>query len=517
MTRLDDGLAWIMLVPWLLALDRTSMRGAIVAGVTMAIAFVLAVLGWFATSIGDYAGVPGWVAFAAVVVLAPFLEPQFVTFAVARRLVCRGGGFWRPALCAAGVYVGTEWAVPRLFGDTLGFALYPAPWLRQAADLAGPAGLTFLVVIANEASADAVERALGARGLHARLAAALPGAARVAAVVLALAAYGAWREHALAYPSDAPAIRVGVVQANMSHYDRLAADVGRFEAVRRILDGHFALSNELLARGDVDVLVWPETVYPTTFGAPKSEDGAAFDREISGFAARTGVPLVFGSYAVAGDDEFNAAIFLEPRDGPPAFAAYRKATLFPLTERVPRWLDSPRVRTWLPWLGTWKPGSGGDVLPLRLRDDRIVRVAPLICYDDLAPRLARAAVRSGAGVLIALSNDSWFGDGPGGLLHLVGAAFRSIETRRPQVRATNTGISAIISPTGAFVTTLRSGARGTLAGVVVPESRATTLALAWGDWFGPTALVLGLVLLVPVRRRPPAVARKTPRHDRRVA
>ena len=48
------------------------------------------------------------------------------------------------------------------------------------------------------------------------------------------------------------------------------------------------------------------------------------------------MPLVFGAYDVDAGDEFNAAVFLEPAgDGRVEFETYRKARLFPLTERVP--------------------------------------------------------------------------------------------------------------------------------------------------------------------------------------
>src|SRR4029453_18614791 len=119
-------------------------------------------------------------------------------------------------------------------------------------------------------------------------------------------------------------------------------------------------------------------------------------------------------------------------------------SLLPLPERAPRWLEP--LRPWLPWLGTWRPGRSEGVLPLTLPDGRTVRVAPLICYDAVDPALARAAVRRGAELLVTLSNDSWF---PGGAhLHLAVSTFRSLETRRAQARVTNTGVSALISPTG---------------------------------------------------------------------
>src|SRR5439155_1504677 len=202
--------------------------------------------------------------------------------------------------------------------------------------------------------------------------------------------------------------------------------------------------------------------------------------------------------------EFNAAVFLEPAArGPLAFETYRKASLFPLTERVPVAFESEWLRRRLPWLGTWRAGAGARVVALALPGGRKLNIAPLICYDVLDPRLALGAARRGAELIVTLSNDSWFAAGPGPRLHLVGAAFLSIETRRPQLRATNTGISAVIAPTGEVLDALGVDQRGTLVATVRPEIRATTLMVAWGDWFGPSALGAGLVLLAAAVARHP--------------
>ncbi len=500
-------LGWVGLVPWILALDRTAtLRGALASAVALAAAFTVAVFGWFAFAVTSYTAASPALAVALLAAAGPLVQPQFLTFAVARHLLRGRAATWIVTLAGACVYVGTEWAVPKLFGDALGYCLYPSVWMRQAADLAGAPGLTLVLVVANACAAD-VWRALVATDAPDDLGATVGARARravrpalvVVALVVLLCAYGAVRVRQIAARTAAGTpITAGIVQADLSHYDRMRAEIGAYETVRRVLDAHVAMSRALLASAKLDLLVWPETVYPTTFGVPKSADGAAFDREIADFMRAAGVPLVFGSYDVEDGAEFNAAFFLRPSDGPPAYDTYRKAWPFPLTEYVPPLLDGPRMRRWLPWLGTWKPGKGAKVVPLTLPDGRTIRIAPLICYDVLAPALAPAAVRDGADLIVTLSNDSWFANGAGPRLHLLGAAFRSIETRRPQLRATNTGVSAVITATGDIVGRADVDARATLVGRVVPDGTTRTLVVAWGDWLGPVALVAGAVTLVAV-------------------
>jgi apolipoprotein N-acyltransferase len=506
-------------VPWLAVVDRArTLRATLILALLMSVSFTLAVFGWFAFAVHTYTALPLAAAILLLAAVAPLVQPQFLTFAVARRLVRRRAGVAMTALIGACVYVGTEWAVPKLFGDTLGHCLYPSLWMRQAADLAGAPGLSFVLVIANACVLAAVDALTSReRGAAGRLRAAAAPVACVLVLAASLCAYGAvrLRQLAAATPANAP-LTAGIVQANLSHYDRMRAELGTYETVRRVIDTHVAMSSELLARAPLDVLVWPETVYPTTFGAPKSEDGAAFDREIAAFVARAGVPLVFGSYDVENGDEYNAAFFLAPPAAAPlveqraapsgegttgsalVFETYRKAWPFPLTERVPAFLDSPRIRAWLPWLGTWKPGAGPKVITLVVPGGRTIRVAPLICYDVLDPSLALAAVREGADLIITLSNDSWFANGAGPRLHLLGAAFRSMETRRPQLRATNTGVSAVIEPSGEITERAGVDERATLVASVVPGRWPATLVLAWGDWLGPVALLLGVALTAVV-------------------
>ncbi len=192
-------------------------------------------------------------------------------------------------------------------------------------------------------------------------------------------------------------------------------------------------------------MIWPETVYPTTFGAPQSEEGAELDARIVSAVDRWKVPLVFGAYEREEGAEFNAAVFLSPGQQP---AFYRKAHLFPLTEHVPAALDGARFRGWFPWTGTWTAGNGPRALSLTPASGAPLRVAPLICYDVVHSDGVAAAARLEPDLLVNLSNDSWFGGTVGARVHLAIAAIRSVETRLPQVRSTNSGISAAIDPLG---------------------------------------------------------------------
>jgi apolipoprotein N-acyltransferase len=180
--------------------------------------------------------------------------------------------------------------------------------------------------------------------------------------------------------------------------------------------------------------------------------------------------------------------------------------LFPLTEYVPAWLDGPLVRRMLPWTGDWRPGNGARVFPLRLADGREIPVLPLICLDDVDPGLAIHGARLGAQAILTMSNDSWFTDSAmGAQLHQAVAAFRSIETRLPQFRATTNGYSAVIDPSGSVLAGTRMGERTLVIADVPVRSPARTLMVRWGDWVGRAAGI-ALALLAawsafPARRR----------------
>ncbi|WP_394835506.1 apolipoprotein N-acyltransferase [Pendulispora rubella] len=484
-------LGFVALVPWLLALNRVRSLGqALGAGLAMSVAVSMAVFPWLPETLERYAGASSSVwPWLALLVAAPFLQPQFLTYALVRHLL--GAARARAVLAAAAAYVATELLASKLLFDTLGLGLYPSRYLRQGADLVGVHGLTWMLLLVNEAVAQAISRK--------------PEARRYALAALGLVGldmgYG-WMRCAQSR-DEGPATVVGVVQANITNYDKLRADRGAFEAVRYILDEHVALSDDLRRNGNPDLIVWPETVYPTTFGSPKSEAGAAFDTEILSFAAGRGTPVVFGAYDASAGHEYNAAFFVEAAAQKPAVRAYRKSLLFPFTERVPALLDSEWLRARLPWVGHWDTGPGPEVVGITLRDGRRLSALPLICYDALSTSFVAQAARRGADLIVTLSNDSWFPDERAPRLHLVSAAFRSIETRLPQVRSTNSGISAVISPAGDWLATAGWNERRIVTASVATGTRAFAPAVLLAPWLGPLLASWALieVLLAQLSKR----------------
>ena len=487
------GAGWVLgfvaLVPWLCTLDATrTLAGALAGAWLMSIAFTAAVFAWFGVAIERYTGLAPGGGLAVLLAAAPLLQPQFLAFALVRHVAGRRHGPMLRALAGATAWVAAEWLVPKLLGDTLGHGLHPARLLRQAADLGGASGLTLLLVLANEGVAAAfARRSDGTRALAAPLALAL-------LPPLLLAGYGLVALADLTAPSGKP-LRMGLVQSNIVDYERLRRERGAGAVVREVLDTHFAMSYDAIERQHADAVLWSETVYPTTFGHPKSEAGAEFDREILATVDAARVPFVFGTYDRDAAGEYNAAAFVAPGRGLIGF--YRKTRLFPFTEHVPAWLDGPTLRRWLPWAGTWQPGNGARVLPLVLADGREVPVLPLICLDDTNSGLAIDGARLGAQAILTLSNDAWFTDGPqGAALHQAAAAFRSIETRLPQFRVTTNGISAVIDATGDVLGATKVGERTLVIGEVPVRDPPLTLMVAWGDWVGRAAAAFLLLLVL---------------------
>jgi len=131
-----------------------------------------------------------------------------------------------------------------------------------------------------------------------------------------------------------------------------------------------------------------------------------------------------------------------------------------------------------------------------------VKIAPLICYEDLMPELSRAFVREKkANLLVNLTNDAWYGSTVAPWQHARLAQWRAIETRRSLLRVTNTGVTTLINAKGERVETLPIFTPAVLK-TQVEILEGETLYVRFGDWFawGVTLLTLGIILVQSIRR-----------------
>lgn len=167
---------------------------------------------------------------------------------------------------------------------------------------------------------------------------------------------------------------------------------------------------------------------------------------------------------------------------------YDKAHLVPLGEYVP-------ARALMTTLGLarlapgdldFRPGPGPRTLTL----PGAPAVGPMICYEIIFPHAVIDQINR-PGWIANISNDAWFGPS-GPPQHLAQARLRAIEEGLPIVRATPTGISAIIDAHGNIVASEPAGGRGTISATLPPPLPQTLFGI-----FGhQTSALLGLMLLV---------------------
>lgn len=487
---LHSGVGWFLgfvaFVPWLLSLDsHQTVARTLLNAYAMSVAFTACGFAWLGIALGNYTQVGAGTGLFVLLFLAPVFQPQFLAFALARYLTSRRGPVLR-VFAAAAAWVAAEWLVPRLLDDTISYGLYPSRLLRQAADIGGSAGLTFLILLTNEGVAAAIaKRAEGIREIAKPLSLA-------ALVPLVLALYGAVILSTQRAPEGKP-LRIALIQSNIINYEKQRQEKGTYEFVREVLDTHYAMTYDAVAKQNADAVLWSETAYPTTLGSPKSEVGEELDREILSFVKSARVPFVIGTYDRDAEGEYNAAAFIQPQTGLLGF--YRKTRLFPMTEYVPGWLDGPVFRRLFPWTGTWRPGNGARVFPLQLADGREIPVLASICLDDVDTGLIIQGARLGAQAIVTMSNDSWFTEhAMGAEMHHFVAAFRSIETRLPQFRVTTNGYSAVIDATGTVIAGSSLGEQSIVIGNTRAGPPPQTLMVILGNWVGPACAAFLLLL-----------------------
>jgi apolipoprotein N-acyltransferase len=495
---LDLGTPLAFLAPAALWLGIAGLapRAALRAGFAAGLAAHGLVLHWIYVVTVTYGHAWPPVGVVAVLLLASYVAAFTALLA--------GASAWLEARRAAGPFVlaalwvaldhlrsfaltGFPWA-------TLGYALHADRPLRALAPYAGVYALSFAAALGGASLA-----AL-ARG---RRRAALAGAAALAA----LHALGAGMLEAEAPRAGEERVAVAVLQGNIDQ-GRKWSPAASEETLRIYED----LTRRAAARG-ARVVAWPETAVP---GSPDVDRGLR--RRLEALAREVDATLVVGAVGVDGYDParagqlgalayYDSAYVIDPARG--VADRYDKAHLVPFGEYVPlRGLIGRFVKAVATGIAAGDVSAGARprrvALPGAAPGGADLPAGIAICYELLFPDLMRRFAADGARVLIAVTNDAWYGRTGAPHQFLVMTALRAAESRRSVARAANTGVSALIDEHGTVRSRTRIFERDLLVGEVAlaaPGERPT-FYVRHGDWLaGACWAVLAGAALLGARRR----------------
>jgi apolipoprotein N-acyltransferase len=395
----------------------------------------------------------------------------------------------RLAFLLASAWVAHEWIRGWLFTgfgwNGLGVALHATWPLVQIAEFTGVAGLSFMVVFANVIALTTVRRLV----LEARTHAMRPHydlTLTMAAIVGALA-FGV---HVAQNRSPAKPFRVAAVQANVPQREKFDP---QFAA--KIFD-QFARLSEIALRSNSppDLLIWPESSMPD----PVRDENTASYQFVMDFSASAKADLLLGIIDVESGNDYNAALLVS--DAGQKMQVYRKLHLVPFGEYIPLRHSFPLFAL---VASKWVPGdfdAGKDYTVFRLTNND-VRVAPLICFEDTIGELTRQFVLNGANLLANVTNDGWFLQSAGSQQHLANAVFRCVETRRPMVRAANTGVTCFVNEFGRVTQLLQDETgstftEGVLTGEIsIPTDNESTFYMRHGELFAKVCTWITLIAI----------------------
>jgi apolipoprotein N-acyltransferase len=403
------------------------------------------------------------------------------------------------ALLLAAAWVTMEWLRGWVFSgfgwNGLGVALHDTWPLIQIAEFTGVAGLTFMVAFANVILFTTVCRLTVE--VHTRSVRPHFDLTLTLAAIVGVLTFGV---RATQVSSPTKPLRVAAVQSNVPQNQK-------FDPLftRRIFD-QFQRLSEIALRSNPppDLLVWPESSMPGPVLADRESYQFVMD-----LTASAESDILLGTIDVQNGDVYNAALLVS--DGGEQAQVYRKVHLVPFGEYVP---GRHRVPLLARIVGDQVPGDfkeGKDYTVFQLTNDN-VKVAPLICFEDTIGELTRRFVlptetTPGANLLVDITNDGWFLRSAGSHQHLANAVFRCVETRRPMVRAANTGVTCFVNEFGRVIQKLQDDTgstftEGVLTGEVkVPTEHELTFYTRHGEWFAKLcAAVTGLATLIGLAR-----------------
>jgi apolipoprotein N-acyltransferase len=370
--------------------------------------------------------------------------------------------------------------------NAFGYALTEPLALAQTASLIGLWGLTFLSLAIFASPAVLIDGST--RGRRPWIAPAM-----ALGLLVAMGIFGGIRlsQQPTAMVAN---VKLRIMQPNLQQDVRF-----NYAAKADVMQKYLALSDR--ASGpqstgvrDASILIWPESAFP--FFLTREADAMA---QIADLLPK-GTVLITGSVRApnlppgAHITRAYNSIYVIDHDGS-VLSIYDKLHLVPFGEYLP-------FQDWMEKLGFVQltKVQGGFIAGTRRRTMEIPnapRALPLICYEAIFPGNV-ASSDDRPGWIVNLTNDGWFGISTGPYQHLQQARLRAIEEGLPVVRAANTGISAVIDPSGRIVARLGLGVEGVLDSGL-PAAIAPTVYARVGDT--PAAIIVAAALLFAIRRR----------------
>lgn len=474
-------LAWCAFVPLFVAAAGASPRESFKLGFVAGLAAYAGVLYWVNIVMTTYGKLPAAVSGSLYLSLAAYLAlyPGLVLW-----LTRRGEGRGLSALCSFPVlWVGCELIRSYLLTGfpwaNLGYSQYRTLPLIQISDLAGVYGVSFLVAFAN------VVLYRMWRWFREKDAP-YPVRGFLALLVLLGGTLG-YGFSALNRVESGPLQRVLLVQGNIPQ------DVKWDPAFQESTVATYERLSRQGCQTGGTLVVWPESALPFFFqGEP------AYAARVRSLAVELKSCLVTGSPAFEKDGGamryLNSAFLISPTGA--VLGRSDKLHLVPFGEYVPLAALFPFVNKLVAGIGDFEPGR--SAVPLETTGGKI---GVLVCFEGIFPEIARAYVQAGAGILVNITNDAWFGKSSAPYQHLSMTVFRAVENRVPLVRAANTGISSVIDSKGHIRGMTQIFQEATL-GAQVRRGKGGSFYSRHGDLFALVCLgACGLIALCCFRKR----------------
>ncbi len=274
-------------------------------------------------------------------------------------------------------------------------------------------------------------------------------------------------------------IKVALIQGNVPQ-DQKWLPKNRIQTLQR-----YQLLTE--QNWDSDIIIWPETAIPAYLSQVKS----FYLDPLSAKAKAQNTDLIISLPTKEGDEYFNTALTLGKNEG-----RYDKNHLLPFGEYLPLQplsgfiLDSLNIH-----LGNFT--SGGDEQALLKAGGYSFSTS--ICYEDAFPEEARRNIENAA-FLVNVTNDAWFGNSIEPQQHMQIAQMRALETGRYLLRATNTGVTAIVSPKGLIISKAPLFKQFVLTGKIIPMGGITPYAKLGDSFIILMLVLLGILLYIYIKK-----------------